>query len=72
MFENKVLRKMSGHGKDEVNGKWRILPNKELSDLGCVVLLMKSRSPNGLDMRGTKCMQVFLWGRMLESRHLED
>jgi hypothetical protein len=33
MFENKVLRRVSGPKRDEVTGKWRKLHNEELNDL---------------------------------------
>ena len=32
MFENRVLRRVSGHKRDEVTGEWRKLHNEELSD----------------------------------------
>ena len=33
MFENMVLRRIFGHGRDEVMGEWRRLHNEELNDL---------------------------------------
>jgi len=33
MFENRVLRRITGPRKDEVTGEWRKLHNEELSDL---------------------------------------
>jgi hypothetical protein len=33
VFENRVLRKIFGPGRDEVTGEWRRLHNEELSDL---------------------------------------
>jgi len=33
VFENMVLRRIFGPGKDEVTGKWRRLHNEELNDL---------------------------------------
>ena len=32
-FENRVLRRMFGHKRDEVTGEWRKLHNEELNDL---------------------------------------
>ena len=32
MFENRVLRRVFGHKKDEVTGEWRKLHNEELRD----------------------------------------
>jgi len=33
VFENMVLRRISGPRRDEVKGEWRRLPNEELNDL---------------------------------------
>ena len=33
MFENRVLKKIFGHKRDEVTGEWRKLHNEELTDL---------------------------------------
>ena len=33
VFENRVLRRISGPKRDEVTGEWSILHNEELSDL---------------------------------------
>ena len=33
VFENRVLRKISGPKRDEVTGEWSKLHNKELNDL---------------------------------------
>ena len=46
MFENRVLRRVSGPKRDEVTGEWRKLRNEELSDLYSlpnVVRVVKSR-----------------------------
>jgi len=33
VFENRVLRRIFGHRRDEVTGEWRRLHNEELNDL---------------------------------------
>jgi hypothetical protein len=33
VFENRVLRRISGPKRDEVTGEWRKLHNEELNDL---------------------------------------
>jgi len=33
VFENRVLKRISGPKRDEVTGEWRKLHNEELSDL---------------------------------------
>jgi hypothetical protein len=33
VFENKVLRRMFGHKRDEVTGEWRTLHSEELHNL---------------------------------------
>jgi len=33
VFENRALRRIFGHKRDEVTGKWRKLHNEELNDL---------------------------------------
>jgi len=45
-FENRVLRRMFGHKRDEVTGEWRKLHNEEVNDLYCslnIVRVIKSR-----------------------------
>jgi hypothetical protein len=49
VFENRVLRTVSGPKKDKVIGEWRKLPNKELNDLyslSNMVRVVKSRRMN--------------------------
>ena len=46
VFENMVLRRIFGPGRDEVTGEWRRLHNEELNDLYSspnIVRVMKSR-----------------------------
>ena len=46
VFENRVLRRVSGPKRDEVRGEWRKLHNEELSDLyslSNIVRVVKSR-----------------------------
>ena len=46
VFENRVLRRVFGHKRDEVRGEWRKLHNDELSDLyplPNIVRVLKSR-----------------------------
>ena len=33
MFENRLLRRIGGHKRDEVTWEWRKLHNEELNDL---------------------------------------
>jgi hypothetical protein len=46
VFENRVLRRVSGPNRDEVTGVWTELHNEELNDLYCspnIVWLIRSR-----------------------------
>jgi len=46
VIENRVLRTVFGHKRDEVTGEWRKLPNEELNDLYSlpnIVRVVKSR-----------------------------
>jgi hypothetical protein len=46
VFENKVLRRISGPKRDEVTGGWRKLHNEELHDLyssPSIIRMIKSR-----------------------------
>ena len=46
VFENRVLRRISGLKRDEVTGEWRKLHNEELNDLYSspnIIQVIKSR-----------------------------
>jgi hypothetical protein len=46
VFENRVLRRIFGPKRDDVNGEWRKLYNKELRDLyssRSIIRIIKSR-----------------------------
>ena len=46
VFENRVLRRVFGHRRDEVTGEWREIHNEELNDLYSlpnIVRVVKSR-----------------------------
>jgi hypothetical protein len=46
VFENRGLRRIFGHKRDEVTGEWIILHNEELNDLCSspnIIWLIKSR-----------------------------
>ena len=46
VFENRVLRRVFGHKRDEITREWRKLHNEELNDLYCssnIVWVIKSR-----------------------------
>jgi hypothetical protein len=45
-LENRVLRRILGHKRDEVTEEWRKLHNEELNDLYCslnIIRVIKSR-----------------------------
>jgi len=45
LFENRVLKRMFGHKRDEVTGEWRKVHNEELIDLysANVIRVIQSR-----------------------------
>jgi hypothetical protein len=47
VFDNKVLRRMSGPKQDEVTGEWRKLHSEELSRLGGGVVSVLGNEPKG-------------------------
>ena len=81
VFENRVLRRIFGTGRDEVTGEWRKLHDEELNDLYCspnIVRVMKSRR---MRWTGHVARRVwgrvevhteFSWGNLREGDHLED
>jgi hypothetical protein len=79
VFENRVLRKISGPKRDEVTGEWRKLHNEELYDLYCSpnsVWLIKSRRIRWTGyvarMGRGKVHTGFRWGNLRDIDHLED
>jgi hypothetical protein len=46
LFENRVLRRISGPKRDEITGEWRKLHNEELNDIyssPTIVRVIKSK-----------------------------
>ena len=81
VFENRVLRRIFGHKRDEITEEWRKLHNEVLNDLYCspnIVRVMKSRR---MRWTGHVARRVwgrvevhteFSWGNLREGDHLED
>jgi len=77
VFENRVLRRVFGHEKDEVTGEWRKLHNEELNDLYCspnIVGVIKSRRMRwtGHVARMGEAYTGFWWGNLREGEHWGD
>jgi hypothetical protein len=69
VFENRVLRRIFGHKRDEATGGWRRLHNEELSDLHSspnIIRVIKSRrmrSAGHVAHRGKRGAYRILVGR---------
>jgi hypothetical protein len=78
-FENRELRGIFWHRRDEVIGEWRKLHNEELNYLYCstnIVRVIKSRRMRWAGHvarmgRGDACTG-FWWGNLRKRDHLED
>jgi hypothetical protein len=63
MFENRVLRRISGPDREEVVGGWRRLHNEELHNLYaslCIIRVIKSRTGRVARMGEIKKVHVIL------------
>jgi len=76
VFDNMVLRRIFGPGRDEVTGEWRRLHNEELNDLYCspnIVRVIKSRRtrwPGHVARMSEERMCIgFWWGNRREGDH---
>ena len=77
MFENRVLKRIFGHKRDEVTREWRKLHNEKLNDLYCspnMVRVIKSRRmglARHVERREREeAYTVFCWGNLRERDHL--
>ena len=76
VFENRVLRSIFGHKRDDVTGEWRKLHNEELNDLyssSNIVWVKKSRMrwARHIARMGKACTGLW-WGNVKERAHLVD
>jgi hypothetical protein len=79
VFENRVLRRILGHKRDEATGEWRRLHNEELNDLyssTSIIRVIKSRRMRWagyVACMGTREVHTaFWWGDLREGAHLGD
>jgi len=79
VFENRVLRRVFGHKRDEVTEERRKLHNEELNDLypsTNIVRLIKSRTMSWAEhvarMGRGELNARFWWGNLSERDHLGD
>ena len=62
MFENRVLRNIFGHKRDEVTGEWRKLHNEELRDLYFspnIIQIKNERGAARSTLGEDRCIQGF-------------
>jgi len=70
MSENRVLRKIFGHKREEITRKWRTLHNEELNDLysPSIVRVIKARRMrrawHGVHMGTGEAYKGFWWGNL--------
>ena len=79
VFENRVLRRIFGHKRDEVTREGRKLHNEELNDLYCspnTFWMIKLRrvgwARHVAQMGKEEVYAGFWWGNLKEREHLED
>jgi len=78
VFDNRVLRKISGPKRDKETGEWRRLHDRELHDLYSstnIIQVIKSRirlARHGARMGRRGVYKIFSWGNLRERDHFED